>query len=177
MSQASAEFSIDAVHCEIACGTGKEQMFHKAFPVVQLLQSTEALLASLGPDLFRDCRPSRVVVVLGGVVSRPLEAYELLFQQHARSPDGPPGEMVSHHRLEVICPKMGVMRSCNLLRCLSLRSQEQSLWQLSTNLFWHAPHIAAVLTFREPQGSGDSHQAGTAGRGGLHHPRGQGFVK
>lgn len=43
------------------------------------------MLAALGPALFQQCRPLKVVVVLGAAVSRPLEAYELQYLQHAET--------------------------------------------------------------------------------------------
>ncbi len=68
-------------------------------PATQFLQSTEALLATLGPPLFQECHPSKVVVVLGAAVSRPLEMYELRFPQPAFPAANPPCEPLStgHH--------------------------------------------------------------------------------
>lgn len=40
---------------------------------------------ALGPALFQQCRPLKLVVVLGAAVSRPLEAYELQYRQHAET--------------------------------------------------------------------------------------------
>ncbi len=50
---------------------------------VQFIKVSEALLASLGPQLFRRRGKTRVLLVFGSAVARPKEVYELRFAADA----------------------------------------------------------------------------------------------
>ena len=87
--------------------------FAARFHMSQFLQSTEEVLAALGPALFQQCRPLKVVVVLGAAVSRPLEAYELQYRQHAdtvasENRDLPPSQSRDYCQ-EAKSPRQGLL--------------------------------------------------------------------
>lgn len=62
---------------------------------VQFIKASEALLASLGPQLFRRRGKTRVLLVFGSALARPKEVYELCFAADADAAAMSPSAPVS----------------------------------------------------------------------------------